>query len=239
MFDSMKTEVYIRPVDRFEQAPSTYEFYIAVYPSKQMEDKFYTIVPLLYAGVVVLIFFFTAFIFYIYDSFVQHRQKKMLASLDVTSKVMASLFPATVLDRLMKEAEEQAKNEAAEKEQKLGLSRLTQKAKLRDFLDSATNPSPFERTEKGEESLIVFKSKPIADLYTSATIMFADIVGFTAWSSTREPTQVFTLLESLFSAYDTIAKRRRIFKVETIALGLSKTTVVLSTQPFATVTVKV
>jgi class 3 adenylate cyclase len=48
------------------------------------------------------------------------------------------------------------------------------------------------------------------------TIMFADLVGFTAWSSVREPTQVFTLLETIFCAFDKIAQRRRVFKVETV-----------------------
>ena len=41
-------------------------------------------------------------------------------------------------------------------------------------------------------------------------------MGFTAWSSTREPTQVFTLLENIYASFDEIAKRRRIFKVETV-----------------------
>ena len=46
--------------------------------------------------------------------------------------------------------------------------------------------------------------------------MFADIVGFTAWSSAREPSQVFTLLETVYLAFDKIAKRKRVFKVETV-----------------------
>jgi hypothetical protein len=47
---------------------------------------------------------------------------------------------------------------------------------------------------------------PVADLYPDATVMFADIAGFTSWSSVREPTQVFTLLETLYGAFDAIAK---------------------------------
>lgn len=43
--------------------------------------------------------------------------------------------------------------------------------------------------------------------------MFADIAGFTAWASTREPFQVFQLLETLYSALDRIAKARGVFKV--------------------------
>jgi hypothetical protein len=36
-------------------------------------------------------------------------------------------------------------------------------------------------------------SPPIADLFLNCSVVYADIAGFTAWSSVREPTQVFTL----------------------------------------------
>jgi hypothetical protein len=65
-------------------------------------------------------------------------------------------------------------------------------------------------------------SPPIADLYTDTTILFADIVGFTAWSSTRPPVDVFRLLESVYGAFDEIAERRGVFKVETIGGRLTK-----------------
>lgn len=51
---------------------------------------------------------------------------------------------------------------------------------------------------------------------------------FASWSSTRDPHHVFTLLESLYGAFDKIALRRHVFKVETIgdcynaATGLPK-----------------
>ena len=57
---------------------------------------------------------------------------------------------------------------------------------------------------------------PIAELYANTTIMFADIAGFTAWSSEREPAQVFQLLESIYHTFDVVAKRLGVFKVETI-----------------------
>jgi class 3 adenylate cyclase len=46
--------------------------------------------------------------------------------------------------------------------------------------------------------------------------MFADIAGFTAWSSEREPSQVFKLLESLYRKFDELANKLGVFKVETI-----------------------
>jgi len=57
---------------------------------------------------------------------------------------------------------------------------------------------------------------PIADLFPYCTVFFGDIAGFTAWSSTRDPAQVFTLLQSVYQKFDMLAKRRRVFKVETI-----------------------
>ena len=46
------------------------------------------------------------------------------------------------------------------------------------------------------------------------TVLVFSIAGFTAWSSTREPFQVFLLLENLYAEFDKTAKRRGIFKVE-------------------------
>lgn len=58
--------------------------------------------------------------------------------------------------------------------------------------------------------------QPIADFFPNCTVCFADIAGFTAWSSTREPAQVFILLQTVYQNFDWLAKRRRVFKVETI-----------------------
>ena len=72
-----------------------------------------------------------------------------------------------------------------------------------------------------DNNRILGSSKPLADLFPEATIMFGDIVGFTAWSSMREPSQVFMLLEGLYSTFDELALRRDVFKIETGKLVLS------------------
>ena len=46
--------------------------------------------------------------------------------------------------------------------------------------------------------------------------MFGDVAGFTAWASAREPSQVFMLLETIYGAFDKVAKKNGVFKVETI-----------------------
>jgi hypothetical protein len=83
-----------------------------------------------------------------------------------------------------------------------------------DGSDSGTPPHVSKSFSNSLRKRIA--SKPIADLFPAVTVLFADIAGFTSWSSSREPSQVFTLLESIFEAFDGIAKRHKVFKVETI-----------------------
>jgi class 3 adenylate cyclase len=59
-------------------------------------------------------------------------------------------------------------------------------------------------------------SRPIAELFDHTTVMFGDLVGFTSWSSSRTPVEVFELLETLYRSFDAIALQRKVFKVETI-----------------------
>ena len=42
------------------------------------------------------------------------------------------------------------------------------------------------------------------------------MVGFTAWSSQKDPSDVFLLLETIYGAFDEHAKRRGVYKVETV-----------------------
>jgi len=56
----------------------------------------------------------------------------------------------------------------------------------------------------------------IADLFPHCMVMFADVAGFTVWSSTWDLAHVFVLLQTLYQVFDAIAKRHKVFKVETI-----------------------
>ena len=58
--------------------------------------------------------------------------------------------------------------------------------------------------------------EPIADYFSCATVMFADIAGFTSWSSNLNPVDVFQLLELLFEEFDIVGLQTGVFKVSTI-----------------------
>jgi cytoskeletal protein RodZ len=193
---------------------------VQLYPSSTFQDIYLDERPVIYTTVVVLLFAFTAAIFWLYDLLVRRRQAKVNATTKKSNAILSSLFPSTVRDRILKEAEEQAEQEIQHKNQVQQTLRLNKrssfavgnKALLRDFLDeegdTATNQA---KAETGAPK--TGTSKPIADLFPETSVCFADLVGFTAWSSVREPTQVFQLLETIYHAFDKIAKRQNVFKV--------------------------
>ena len=127
--------------------------------------------------------------FFIYDGFVRRRNKVVVQAAARSNKIVASLFPSNVRDRLLAE-------EGGTCTQRPG-EQGTQ-TRLKNFLANDA-PDAFDMEETDD---LMFKTKPIADLFPETTILFADIAGFTAWSSAREPSQVFTLLETVYRAFD-------------------------------------
>jgi class 3 adenylate cyclase len=78
----------------------------------------------------------------------------------------------------------------------------------------------YQRNQANQDSTRVVtqltSSPPIMDVYPEATVLFADLAGFTAWSSGRDPARAFQLLESLYGAFDALAAKHKVFKVETV-----------------------
>ena len=173
------------------------EYNLHVLATTEFQKTFFTNGPIIFSVAVSSCFLIFALVFFLYDWNVRRRQAKLLHTAERTNAIVSNLFPKDVRERIMADAEEQAGNEYA---QKSGMSR----GNLKDLLDESA------------PSTSIFKTKPIADLFPEVTVMFADLVGFTAWSSTREPAQVFTLLETIYHEFDQIAQRRRVFKVETV-----------------------
>ncbi len=70
-------------------------------------------------------------------------------------------------------------------------------------------PKPIaERLKKGE--------KNIAGSYPESTVLFSDLVGFTAMSSQKSASELVTLLNSLFTRFDLRAEQLGLEKIKTI-----------------------
>jgi class 3 adenylate cyclase len=54
------------------------------------------------------------------------------------------------------------------------------------------------------------------DRYVDITMLFADIVGFTNWSSKKTPMEVVSMLNKLFKTFDHLCVKNSVYKVHTI-----------------------
>lgn len=175
--------------------------------------------PEVYRGIVLAVFVFVVGVFVLYDCMIERRQNRVVAVAQRSDAIVRSLFPTNVRDRLYEQAkdkEEKAKAERlahANNGWKEGSAGMTNKHRINSFVvNSEGDPSDHASLA----ALKALGTEPIAEFYPETTILFADIAGFTAWSSEREPAQVFTLLETIYRYMDHAAKKIGVFKVETV-----------------------
>ena len=70
-------------------------------------------------------------------------------------------------------------------------------------------PGPIAERLKAKEGIIV-------DSFPEATVLFADIVGFTHLSTQISPQDLISMLNTIFSAFDRLAERHGLEKIKTI-----------------------
>jgi class 3 adenylate cyclase len=104
----------------------------------------------------------------------------------------------------IQEHSENLEHLVAKRTQELSAEKQTSERLLLNVL-----PAPIANRLKAGEELIV-------DRFEAVTVLFADIVGFTALSSRIPPEQLVTLLNELFSTFDRLAEQHGLEKIKTI-----------------------
>jgi class 3 adenylate cyclase len=86
---------------------------------------------------------------------------------------------------------------------------LTEEKQTSERLLLNVLPGPIAERLKTGENLIV-------DRFDAVSVLFADIVGFTALSSRTSPEALVTMLNELFSTFDRLAEQHGLEKIKTI-----------------------
>jgi hypothetical protein len=149
-------------VHDFDHATDLCVHTLHIYPSKKFRESYNTNEAKTYTCVVVAAFAVTAILLIIYDKLLKRRHDKTMDSALRTTALVSSLFPDNVIDRVLGDAIE-APNQGST-----------------SASDDEGNHHSV-RKKSGEP----FVARSIADFFPESTIMFADIAGFTSWSSTR------------------------------------------------------
>lgn len=185
-----------------ETNPLDCAYRITAYSSPEFHSSYKSHKPRLYALAVMMIFVFTSLLFVAYDCYVSRRQRKTMHAALQRDEIVSSLFPSAVHDRLFRPTAAAGTNTLVLWKKLLHIKPETDLQ--RTFVESTGNRGYYN-----------IPGEAIADYFPLVSIVFADISGFTAWSSEREPSQVFELLETVYQAFDKFVKRIGIFKVET------------------------
>lgn len=197
---------------------STMHFELNIYPSEDYTKSFYTSEPQKFTIVIVLVIACIALLFIVLDYLQSRNSGKLEREASLKGGIIDQLFPSTVQDKLFKRKSSKPKNYYGNCVKCVTTTNESSSSRLSSYLDISMSSSMKGGLcyTVGEKDVLFHNPDPIADLYENATVLFADLVGFTSWSSNRSPTDVFKLLEGLFGAFDKKARIHQVFKVETI-----------------------
>jgi len=186
-----------------------------VYPTENLQAGYLTYKPALYTVSVAFVFLLIFFVSLVYEN----RVEKVSESADEHRAIVANLFPDVVRDRLFhireREREHRQKSSRTELMKSSSCMRLNSSF-MKPKMSPQSPQNPCGESVNVDSEAYEAEPKPIADHFPETTVLFADIAGFTSWSANRKPEEVFTLLQALFNTFDKVAKRRDVFKVETI-----------------------
>jgi len=207
-------------------------FTIAVYPSSALINKYITTLRVTVTVGVVAVIVGITLVFLMYDYLQRHRVQLLARVAMVAGRIVGEVFPENVRDRLYAHTEQQlqqpTERSSVDLEASMRLNRMSR-------VD--TPPTGLRTSDAGDAASGLFGAikrirlsgarasttsrksvddVPIADTFDSCTVIFADIVSFTSWASTKPPERVFEVLEAIFREFDASAKRHDVFKIETI-----------------------
>jgi hypothetical protein len=141
-------------------------YYIDVYPSNELYLSFQTGRPTVYTSVIALIFFIMIMTFFIFNWFIQQRNKKIVLAAARSHAIVSAMFPTSVRDRLFGAGAEKKGN---------GNRHVAPTTELKDFLTGG------EKSDLDDEYM--FKTKPIADLFPEVSYVIHQVLSL--WKKKR------------------------------------------------------
>lgn len=127
-----------------------------------------------------------------------------LHTLTTVASMMAARVTRAQLDEQLREANRLLEARIAERTQ--ALSEATQRS---ERLLLSILPHPIvERLKRGDQA--------IAERYEEVTVLFADLVDFTRWSTQLPPEHVVEILGQVFTEFDRLTERHGLEKIKTI-----------------------
>ena len=190
-----------------------YEF--RLYPSAEFKDDTSDSLPFLFTVLAAVVFAVITIIFFVYNWLVERRNTKIVDAAAKSNAVILSLFPANIRDKLLAQHEwkvgkKQDKGFIRDLESEDTDRSITNLEKIkaigRPIAELFPNCTVFFGDLAGVRVTDDILPFPLVLQHSSHHLLslfhLSHFSKFTAWSSVREPTQVFVLLETLYGEFD-------------------------------------
>lgn len=158
-YDDVFLEMAVEEIPYVDNCMTT----IMLYPTSGFREFSVNRSTWIFAGVVLAVFVLAGVVFLVYDWTVARRTETIEARAAKTDALVNSLFPANVKERLINDGDG-SDEEAKDKKKDFGAA----------FLEAEKSSSALVQNKMLEtDASGVFTTKPIADLFPAATVMFA------------------------------------------------------------------
>ena len=137
---------------------------------------------------------------------VLERTAELAAEQEKSERLLLSILPKPIAEQLKKA---QSILWEQNKKQPVSAVAIANKATAKP-----AQPRPVTEKPPPEQ-----KMAPVAEHFDEVTILFADIVDFTALSAQMTPTELVNLLNQIFSSFDRLAEHHGLEKIKTVGDG--------------------
>jgi len=220
--DLHDTTPTLQPYARVVSATLGTTWTMTLYPTTELIASYHTSGPRDRCVAVVVVIVVCLILFYVHDMLARSRSEVLLRFARATSRLVDDAFPKQLRARVVRQALDDLANEGSHRgvgpsiggapQMSQGAARALVAIQRWVGLEAAQ-----ERAVARLSSRFAAASDlAVADTFPSVTVIFCDIVGFTAWSASVPPEIVFRFLGSLFSSFDVLADTRGLYKMETV-----------------------
>jgi hypothetical protein len=127
-----------------------------IYPTTDFMQFYQGAESAVYTTLIAIIFFIMAFVFLMFNRFIQVRNQKVVLTAARSNAIVSTIFPTNVRDRLFNDKATQMKSK----------HQVGSAAGLKDFLQNNNN-----RVGEDNDEMIMYETKPIADLFPEVSGM--------------------------------------------------------------------
>jgi hypothetical protein len=144
---------YADPGPEYLSHPEVITYRLDIYPTQALVDSYRTFKPIIYTVLIGGIFFIMAVTFFMFNWYIQQRNRKVVMAAARSNAIVSTIFPSNIRERLYNDV-----NTGTNKKRSLATT-----SELKQFIRNTAKDDNGDEGDMDDD--IISRSKPIADLF--------------------------------------------------------------------------